>query len=397
MTLTHLECTACARRFDAGTIVHLCECGGPVFARYDLARAARTLTRAALKERDDATVWRYAEVLPVDDAAQRVSLGEGRTPLLAAPRLGASCGLGRLYVKDESGNPTGSFKARGMAVAVAMAKRLGAQDVCAPSAGNAGSALAAYAARAGLRAHVFLPRDVPRIFITEAESFGAEVRTVDGLITDAGRHCAEAAKQNGWYDCATLKEPYRVEGKKTMGYELAEQLGWRLPDAIVYPTGGGTGLIGMWKAFDEMEALGLVDGRRPRMITVQAEGCAPIVRAFATGGTSAPFWDGAATLAHGLRIPRAVGDALMLRALRESRGAAVAVSDAEMVAGVRRAAAAEGIFMAPEGGACVAALPRLLADGVIGPDDTTVVFDTGTGLKYVESMAPHWGDTPAGA
>ena len=272
-----------------------------------------------------------------------------------------------------------------------MAKALGATDVCLPSAGNAGSALAAYAAAAGLRAHVFLPRDIARLFVMETEAFGARVQLVDGLISDAGRVCAERAKEHGWYECATLKEPYRVEGKKTMGYEIAEQMGWMLPDAILYPTGGGTGLVGMWKAFEEMETMGFVGRKRPRMYAVQAEGCAPIVKAFEEGREDAPFWENAQTHAHGLRVPKALGDFLILRALRESHGAAIAVSEEEIVAGVKEAAAAEGLFMAPEGGACVAGARKLRASGHLSPDDAVVLFDTGTGYKYVENMAPLWG------
>jgi threonine synthase len=275
-------------------------------------------------------------------------------------------------------------------MAVSMAKSLGVTDVCVPSAGNAGSALAAYAARAGLKSHVFVPRDVARVFSMEAEAYGAEVERVDGLITDAGKVCAARAREAGWYECATLKEPYRVEGKKTMGYELAEQFGWKLPDAIVYPTGGGTGLIGMWKAFRELEAMGFIGPVRVRMYAVQAEGCAPIVKAFAEGQEQAAPWEGAHTLAHGIRVPSALGDFLILRALRDSHGAAVAVSDEEIIQGVKDASAAEGMFMAPEGGACVAALRKLKASGHVSADDTVVIFNTGTGFKYVDNMAPAW-------
>jgi threonine synthase len=336
------------------------------------------------------TLWRYRDVLPIDDPEDRVSLGEGFTPLLPAPRLGAHVGLPKLFVKDESGNPTGSFKARGLAVAISMARVLGATDVCLPSAGNAGSALAAYAARGGLKAHVFVPQDIARVFLMETQAYGAQVETVPGLITDAGRVCAEGALEHGWYECATLKEPYRIEGKKTMGYEIAEQMDWNLPDAILYPTGGGTGLIGMWKAFAEMEAMGFVGTKRPRLYAVQPEGCAPIVKAFSEGLEEAPPWPDAQTHAHGLRVPKALGDFLILRALRETHGAGVAVSEAEIVQGVKDAAAHEGLFMAPEGGACVAALRKLKASGHLSPDDTVVVFNTGTGFKYVENMAPLW-------
>jgi threonine synthase len=389
MPLTHLECTKCDRRFEPGRVLNLCECGAPLFARYDLERAAKEMRPGHLALREP-TMWRYREVLPVEDPEQRVSLGEGFTPLLPAANLAKRLGLPKLFIKEEGGNPTGSFKARGLAAATPMAKSLGVTDVCLPSAGNAGSALAAYAASAGLRAHVFVPKDIARVFLMETQAYGAQVETVEGLITDAGRVCAARAKQHGWYECATLKEPYRVEGKKTMGYEIAEQMGFELPDAILYPTGGGTGLIGMWKAFAEMEAMGFVGAKRPRMYAVQAEGCAPIVKAFSEGREDAPLWENAETLAHGLRVPKAIGDFLMLRALRESHGAGVAVSEQEIIAGVREAASSEGLFMAPEGGACVAALRKLKATGQVGPDDTIVVFDTGTGFKYVENMTPLW-------
>jgi len=389
MPLTHLECTKCARRHEARQVLNLCACGGPLFARYDLDHAQHELRPGHLALREP-TLWRYREVLPLADADERITLGEGFTPLLPAPRLGARIGLPRLLVKDESGNPTGSFKARGLSLAVSMAKALGATDVCLPSAGNAGSALAAYAARGGLRAHVFLPKDIAHLFRRETEAYGAEVVMVDGLITDAGRVCAERAAEHGWYECATLKEPYRVEGKKTMGYELAEQLDWKLPDAILYPTGGGTGLIGMWKAFEELEAMGFIGPERPRMYAVQAEGCAPIVKAFTEGKDHAPMWENAATHAHGLRVPKAIGDFLMLRALRESHGAGVMVTEQEIIHGVKDASAAEGMFMAPEGGACVAALQRLITSSQLRAQDTVVLFNTGTGFKYVENMDPLW-------
>jgi len=387
--LTHLDCTRCQKTHPAGQILTLCECGGPLFARYDLDKAAKNMRPGHLALREP-TLWRYDDVLPVDNPDYRVSLGEGFTPLLGARRLGSSIGIPRLSIKDESGNPTGSFKARGLSLAVSMAKSLGATDVCLPSAGNAGSALAAYAARAGMRAHVFMPKDVAPMFILETEAYGAEVVTVDGLINDAGKLCAERAAAAGWYECATLKEPYRVEGKKTMGYEIAEQLGWKLPDAIIYPTGGGTGLIGMWKAFQEMEVMGFVGPGRPRMYSVQAEGCAPIVKAFSEGKDSAEPWPNAKTLAHGLRVPSAIGDFLILRALRESRGAAIAVSDDELIQGVKDAAANEGLFMAPEGGACVAALRKLRASGHVSADESVVLFNTGTGYKYIDNMTPRW-------
>jgi len=387
--LTHLDCTKCDKRYEPGRVYTVCSCGAPLYARYDLARAALDMRPGHLELREP-TMWRYREVLPLPDDTAKVSLGEGFTPLLAAPRLGAELGLPRLLIKEEAGNPTGSFKARGLSMCVSMAKALGATDVCLPSAGNAGSALAAYAAAAGLKAHVFLPRDIAKLFVMETEAYGAQVEMVDGLITDAGRVCAAKAKQHGWYECATLKEPYRVEGKKTMGYEIAEQLDWTLPDAILYPTGGGTGLVGMWKAFAEMETMGFVGSKRPRMYAVQADGCAPIVKAFQEGRDDAPMWEGATTHAHGLRVPKALGDFLILRGLRESHGAAIAVSEAEIVAGVKQAAATQGLFMAPEGGACVAAARKLKSSGHLSADDSVVIFDTGTGYKYVDNMAPLW-------
>ena len=390
MPVTHLDCTRCEKRYPPGQVLNLCECGAPLFARYDLERAAHDMRPGHLALRQP-SLWRYREVLPVDDPDDRVTLGEGFTPLLPAPGLGAAIGLPRLFVKDEGGNPTGSFKARGLAMAVSMAKALGAREVCLPSAGNAGSALAAYATRGGLKAHVFVPRDVARLFLMETAAYGAHVETVDGLITDAGKVCAQQAKEHGWYECATLKEPYRVEGKKTMGYEIAEQMGWKLPDAILYPTGGGTGLIGMWKAFEELEQMGfLPSGQRPRMYAVQAEGCAPIVKAFEEGRDDAPMWEGAQTIAHGIRVPKAIGDFLMLKAMRASHGAGIRVSDAEIVQGIKDASALEGLFVCPEGGACVAALRKLKASGHLSADDVVVAFNTGTGFKYVENMAPLW-------
>jgi threonine synthase len=389
MTFLRLECTRCERTYPPASRRSLCECGGPLFARYDLERAAKDMRPGHLALREP-TLWRYDDVLPVENPDHRISLGEGFTPLLAAPRLGAQLGLPLLSVKEEGGNPTGSFKARGLCLAVSMAKAFGVTDVCLPSAGNAGSALAAYAARGGLRAHVFIPRDVARVFVMETAAYGAEVVLVDGLISDAAKVCAERASEGGWYDCSTLKEPYRVEGKKTMGYELAEQMGWRLPDAILYPTGGGTGLIGMWKAFDELERMGFVGPQRPRMYAIQAEGCAPIVKAFVEGKDASEFWEGASTHAHGLRVPKPFADFLILRALRQSHGAAVAVSEAEIVEGVKEAAATEGLFMCPEGGACVAALRKLKSSGHLSADDVVVTFNTGTGFKYVDNMAPLW-------
>jgi threonine synthase len=384
---SHLECSRpCgAGPFDPREPHQLCACGAPLLARYDLVRA-RSWRRESLPDRV-ATLWRYREMLPVFDGEQPVTLGEGYTPLFHADRLGRSMGLERLYIKDESLNPTNSFKARGQSTAVTRARALGARTLSIPSAGNAGTALAAYAAKAGLEARVFLPRDVKPPFARECELYGARLTLVDGLITDAGRIAAEQGGPLGWYDVSTLKEPYRLEGKKTMGYELAEQLGWRLPDWIVYPTGGGTGLIGMWKAFEELETLGWIrEGQRPRMVTVQADGCAPIVRAFEQGLDRGVEIDHPHTAADGLRVPRAVADFLMLRVLRESRGTAVAVSDESMVDAMRRIGAAEGVSAAPEGGAALVAIERLVRERTIAPSDTVILFNTGGALKYLDIL-----------
>jgi threonine synthase len=333
-------------------------------------------------------MWRYRELMPLFDGEQPLTLGEGWTPLIHARRLGADLGLPRLFVKDESLNPTNSFKARGLAAAVTRAAHLGATILSIPSAGNAANAMAAYAAAAGLQARVFMPRDVKVPFIRECELYGADVTLVDGLITDAGRIAAERGKPLGWYDVSTLKEPYRIEGKKTMAYELGEQLGWEFPDWIIYPTGGGTGMVGMWKAFEEMERIGWkATGRRPRMVTVQADTCAPIVRAYQQGAERSEMWQNARTVADGLRVPKAIGDFLVLRAVRESGGAAIAVSDADMVAAMREMGSREGISAAPEGGAALHALKVLLQDGRAKPTDTVVVFNTGGALKYLDVLA----------
>ena len=381
-TLTHLECGMCGARYSADQLINLSPCcGRPLLARYDLARAARTFTKEALATRPP-SLWRYTELLPVRDPAAVIDLGEGWTPLLHAARLGAQIGCPNTFIKDESLNPTGSFKARGQAVAVSRARELGARAVAVPSAGNAAGAMAAYAAAAGLEAHVFMPADVPHSFRAECAALGAKVTLVDGLINDCAVKVREGAAAHGWFDVSTLREPYRVEGKKTMGFELAEQLGWRLPDVIIYPTGGGTGLVGMWKAFDELEQLGLIGPERPRMVSVQAEDCAPIVRAFAAGDEHAPLWEGARTIADGLRVPVAIGDFLILRALRASGGTAIAVSDEAMLAHTNLMGATSGVFGAPEGGACLAAQVELLARGWIRPGETVVLFNTGSGAKY---------------
>ncbi len=387
MNVTHLECAACGRRHEARRLHNLCvECGKPLLVRYDLKRAARGLTKEVLRERRS-DLWRYREVLPVEQEENIVSLGEGWTPLLKCERLGAALGVEQLYIKDESQNPTQSFKARGMTAAISMAKELGARRLAVPSAGNAAGALAAYAARAGLEAHIFMPRDTPRANVVECEQTGAHVTLMDGLITDCGAEVARRKEAEGWFDVSTLKEPYRVEGKKTLGYELAEQMDWTLPDVIVYPTGGGTGLIGMWKAFDEMQEMGWIDGKRPRMVTVQAAGCAPIVRAFEEGKRFADEFPNAATTASGLRVPRAIGDFLIIDALRASGGAAIAVTDEELLAAAREIGAAEGLFVAPEGAACLPALRKLMERGEVDKDERIVLFNTGAGVKYLESFS----------
>jgi threonine synthase len=384
MNVTHLECANCGLTYEARRLHNLCtKCGKPLLVRYDLQQAAQTVTKESLATRR-ADLWRYREVLPVDDDENIVSLGEGWTPLLRAERLGRQIGLAELYIKDESQNPTQSFKARGMAAAVSMAKELGAQKLAVPSAGNAAGALAAYAARAGMEAFIFMPKDTPRANVVECEQTGAHVTLMDGLITDCGAEVARRKEAEGWFDVSTLKEPYRVEGKKTLGYELGEQLDWQLPDVIIYPTGGGTGLIGMWKAFDEMERMGWIGPKRPRMVTVQASGCAPIVRAFENGQRFADEFPNAATVASGLRVPKAVGDFLILDAIRASGGTALAVSDQELIEATREIGAAEGIFCAPEGAACLPALRQLMASGDVNANERVVLFNTGAGVKYLE-------------
>ncbi len=380
--LTHLECGWCGATYDPQQLLNLClKCGKPLLPRYDLAAAREHFPREALADRP-ATMWRYAEMLPVQADANRLTLGEGGTPLLPLPRLGDALGLRALYAKDEGLNPTGSFKARGLSVAVSRALELGAQAVAIPSAGNAGSATAAYAARAGLPAYVYLPRDVPRAFLAEIRALGAEITLVDGLITDCAKRVRKGADEGRWFDLSTLKEPYRVEGKKTMGYEIAEALGWDVPDVLIYPTGGGTGIVGIWKAFDEMEALGWIGSQRPRMICVQSAGCAPIVRAFEQGVELAEPWQNAATIADGLRVPAAIGDFLILRALRQSGGTALSLSDDELRSAQREIGRLEGMFVAPEAAATLAGLRHLVERGAVQPHERVVLLVTGNGLKY---------------
>ncbi len=383
--LTHLECSRTGERYDADALQNLSAAGAPLLARYDLDAAARTMTRDAIRERPW-HMWRYREVLPLRRYEQLVFLGEGGTPLHCATRLGKAYGFSSLMIKDEGMNPTGSFKARGLSAAVNAALERGARRFAIPSAGNAAGAMAAWAAAAGVESFAFMPADTPAAFVTECRSFGAHVELVDGLISDCGKIVGARKAAEGWFELSTLKEPYRLEGKKTMGYEIAEQLGFTLPDVILYPTGGGTGLIGMWKAFDEMERMGWIDGRRPRMISVQAAGCAPMVRAFEAGEETATPWENAHTVASGLRVPGAVGDFLILRAVRESGGTAIAIDDATMVEHSHRMAAHTGIFPAPEGGAVLAALAELKTRGLVDADERIVLFNTGSGYKYLEAL-----------
>jgi threonine synthase len=384
MFLTHLSCTDCGLRHEWSQLQNLCtNCQKPLFPVYDLAAVSCVLKREDLAAREK-SLWRYREILPLPADVEPVSLGEGGTPLLRAERFGRASGLTNLWVKDEAQNPTQSFKARGMTVAVSMAKHLGATKLAVPTAGNAGGALAAYAARAGLEAHIFMPRDTPRANIIECRELGAHVVLIDGLITDCGAEIARRKAAEGWFEMSTLKEPYRVEGKKTLGYELAEQLDWTLPDVILYPTGGGTGLIGMWKAFDEMEALGWIGPARPRMFSVQASGCAPIVRAFEAGEKFAVEFPNAQTCASGLRVPKAVGDFLMLDILRASNGGVMTVDDEAMIGMTREVGTAEGLFVAPEGAACFVGLRKLCVAKKIAAEERVVIFNTGSGIKYLD-------------
>jgi len=378
--LTHLECTRCGHQLPADRPQTICpKDGGVLYARYDLPAIKKTFSREQLCERP-ATMWRYAEVLP---DAKPVSLGEGFTPMIPSREYPA------VLIKDEGLNPTGSFKARGLSAAITMAKHYGVKKVAIPSAGNAAGALAAYAAAAGIEAHIFMPKDVPMANRIESQYYGAHVTLVDGLISDCARMVGERKEKEGWFDISTLKEPYRVEGKKTMGYEVAEQLRWRLPQGIIYPTGGGVGLIGMWKAFDEMEALGWIGSGRPRMVTVQSTGCAPIVKAWDEGKTTSEMWANAATSASGLRVPKVYGDYLVLDILRKSKGIAVAVTDDEIMDALRQWARVEGVFAAPEGAAALAAYRKLRASKFFSEADQVVLFNTGTGLKYPEVLSPN--------
>lgn len=384
--VTHLSCTRCGNTLPADRPQTVCPAdGGSLFVEYDLAAVGRVVNPAILgaRQRPDRSMWKYHELMPTDTA---VTLGEGQTPLLRAERLGAALGGSQLYIKDEGLNPTGSFKARGLGCAVTMLSHFGVRDIAIPTAGNAGSALAAYAAKAGIAAHIFAPADVPKGNLAEYRFYGAQVTLVNGLISDCARLVQEGCKREGWYDVSTMKEPYRVEGKKTMGYEVVEQLGWRVPDVLFYPTGGGVGLIGMWKGFAEFEKLGWIGAKRPRMVAVQAAGCAPVVKAFEHGDAAMSMWENAATLAAGLRVPKPYADKLILDILRASGGTAVAVDDAEIVAAVSELASTEGIFAAPEGAAAVVAARHLYRSGWLKPDETVVLYNTGGGLKYLDVL-----------
>jgi threonine synthase len=397
MYLTHLDCPRCGKQHDAGQPQHLCTCGSPLLARYDLAEVGRVLDPGRLTGRP-ADLWRYRELLPLADMACLTTLGEGWTPLLPAPRYGTAVGVPRLLVKDEGLVPTGSFKARGAAVGVSRARELGIRHVAMPTNGNAGAAWATYAARAGIRATIAMPTSAPTITRQECRAAGAELHLVDGLISDAGKLIAGlvAASGGAIFDASTLKEPYRLEGKKTMGYEIVEQLGWRVPDVIVYPTGGGVGLIGIHKALAELRALGWIDERQPRLVAVQSTGCAPVVHAFTAGAQRAEPWsDAAASVAFGITVPAPIGDELILAALRDTGGTAVAVDDAELLADLREFGAAEGLMLCPEGAACLTAARQLRGSGWISADDEVVVLNTGTGLKYPGTVTDSRAHPPA--
>jgi len=378
----HLDCSNCNKTFEANQIINLCdECGKPLLARYDLESASQELDKSYLKDQPK-NIWRYSPLLPVKNDKYKLTLGEGYTPLFKADRLAKEVKHKNIFIKDEGLNLSTSFKARGLAMAVSRAYELGIKEISIPSAGNAAGAMSSYAALAGIKANVFMPKDVPPPFVAECKALGAKVTLIDGLITDCGKAAAEGVKNIGWFDVSTLKEPYRIEGKKTMGYEIAEQMNWELPDVIIYPTGGGTGLIGMWKAFDEMENLGWIGNKRPRMVSVQSEGCAPIIKAFNEGAKHAELWQNASTIASGLRVPAAIGDFLILNAIRESKGTAIAVSDKEIMECSNLIGKTQGIFVAPEGGATLAAFINLYKQRWIDKEEKVVLFNTGSGHKY---------------
>ncbi|MBI4908861.1 MAG: threonine synthase [Acidobacteria bacterium] len=394
-TISHLECSHTGERYEAGQVHNLSKAGYPLLVKYDLEKAREGWSRDWINNAP-ANMWRYAPVLPVTKPASIVSLGEGMTPMIRTRRLGEKLGATNLWVKDDGVNPTGSFKARGLSCAISMAKELGLTKLAIPSAGNAASALAAYAAAAGMEAHIYMPQDVPQANYIECKAFGAHVTLVDGLISDCAKIVAAKSPVEGWFDVSTLKEPYRIEGKKTMGYEIAEQFQWTLPGAILYPTGGGVGIIGMWKAFQELETLGWITGKKPKMIAVQAEGCMPVVRAYLKGAERSEFFENASTVASGLRVPKPLGDFLILKAVRDSGGTAIAVSDAEALHAGVDLATTEGIFAAPEGAACVAAIPKLLASGALEAGEKIVIYNTGAGLKYLEAYSTRFPRVPGG-
>ena len=384
--LTHLECTYCHATYPADEVIRLCaECSKVLYPRYDLAGARNALNPDELKNRPT-NMWRYFEVMPVLDEANVITLGEGFTPIFKAERLGDKIGASAVYIKDEGLNPTASFKARGLSAAVSKAKELGITKLTMPSAGNAAGAMAAYAAKGGMEAYVFMPKDAPEANQIEVSITGGDLTLIDGLISDAGILSRKRAAEEGLFDVSTLQEPYRVEGKKTMGYEIAEQSDWELPDAIIYPTGGGTGIVGMWKAFAEMEEMGWIGPKRPKMYAVQAEGCAPIVRAFREGAEFAEPWENAQTMAAGIRVPGAIGDYLILGAIRESGGGALTVTDDEMKYYLSLVASLEGMFICPEGAATAVALNKLLVAGDLSPDENILLLNTGSGLKYLDVM-----------
>lgn len=385
-TITHLECSVTGERYEAGKLHNLSKDGWPLLVRYDLQKVKENWNRDWLAN-GPRSMWRYAPVLPAQKPSSIVSLGEGWSPLLHLDRFGGKLGMKNLWLKDEGINPTGSFKARGLSCCISMCAELGVKKVAIPSAGNAASAMAAYAAAAGIEAHIFMPKDVPQSNFIECKAFGAHVTLVDGLISDCAKIVASRKDEEGWFEVSTLKEPYRIEGKKTMGYELAEQMRWVLPDVIFYPTGGGVGIIGMWKAFDEMETIGWIGSKRPKMIAVQVAGCQPIVRAFEQGAERSEFWENAETCASGLRVPKPLGDFLILKAIRESGGTAIAVTDDELLDAGVRLAADEGQFIAPEGAACITALEKLLKSGFLKPEENMVIYNTGAGLKYLEAYS----------
>jgi threonine synthase len=386
MFMSHLECTRCGKKHDATFVQTVCNCGGVLFARYDLEQVARRISKQALQSRVK-SMWRYRELLPVREESNITTLGEGFTPVLRLTKLGRKLDQSNLFMKDDGLIPTGTFKARGMAMAISKSKELGIKKVAVATAGNAGAAMSAYASRADIETYVCIPKDTPEPIRLECEIYGAHVTLVDGTISDAGKIVDEGIEKNGWVNLSTMKEPYRVEGKKTMGFEIAEQFNWALPDVIVYPTGGGTGIVGMWKAFEELEKIGWISGKRPRLVSVQSSGCAPVVKAIRDGEEECGFWQGAQTIAAGLRVPKAYGDYLILKAIRQSHGTAVEVTDQEILAAMRTLASREGLWVCPEGAATYACLNELVASGALDGDETALLYNTGSGILYPDIIA----------